>query len=242
MKVEVGNIEFEYGDGDFSLCVDDLLIDSGATVAVIGPSGSGKTTLLHLVAGIVLPRTGRISVDGTDVTSLAAAACRDFRIRRIGLVFQEFELLEYLNVLDNILLPYRISAAMTLDHSVRERAADLAAQVGLGDKLRRNARRLSHGERQRVSVCRALLPRPGLLLADEPTGNLDPSNKGRVLEILLDYARGAGATLVTVTHDHDLLAQFDSVVDLRPSDRGMTAVYRDEPAQTTPDARGGGRS
>ncbi len=92
MKVDVGNLEFAYSDGDFSLHVDDLVIDSGTAVAVIGPSGSGKTTLLHLVAGIALPRTGRILIDGTDVTALAAAARRDFRIRRIGLVFQEFEL------------------------------------------------------------------------------------------------------------------------------------------------------
>jgi len=239
VRVDVGNLAFAYSDGDFSLHVDDLVINSGAAVAVIGPSGSGKTTLLHLVAGIALARTGRILIDGTDVTALAAAARRDFRIRRIGLVFQEFELLEYLSVLDNILLPYRISTAMTLDRSVRERAADLATQVGLGDKLRRNVRRLSHGERQRVSVCRALLPQPGLLLADEPTGNLDPSNKWRVLEILLDYTRGAGATMVTVTHDHDLLDHFDSVIDLRPSARGMTAVYRDVP--TAADMKGDGQ-
>ena len=120
----------------------------------------------------------------------------------------------------------------------RHRAADLATKVGLGDMLGRNVRRLSHGERQRVSVCRALVSQPGLILADEPTGNLDPSNKGRVLEILLNYARSAGATLVTVTHDHDLLDRFDSVVDLRPDDRGITAVYRAVPAGSDPKGNG----
>ena len=182
---------------------------------MIGPSGSGKTTLLHLVSGVLLPPGGRVLVDGTEVSNLPDGQRREFRIGTIGMVFQEFELLDYLSVLDNILLPYRIGEKLQLDNSVRERAIGLAHSVGIGDKLTRYVNRLSQGERQRVGVCRALLTRPRLLLADEPTGNLDPSNKGRVLEILLNYAETNGATLVTVTHDHDLLDQFDRVVDFR---------------------------
>jgi putative ABC transport system ATP-binding protein len=166
------------------------------------------------MAGIRLPQTGTVTTDGVEVTSLDDGARRDFRIRRIGMVFQEFELLEYLTVLDNILLPYRINGSLELNSEVRDRARDLAAQVGLGDKTNRLSTRLSHGEKQRVAVCRALVAEPVLLLADEPTGNLDPNNTQRVLDILLDAANATGATLVTVTHDHELLPKFDRQVDV----------------------------
>ena len=138
---------------------------------------------------------------------------RDFRIRNIGFVFQDFELLDYLNVLDNILHPYRITAALRLDRTVRERAEGLAERLGVGDKLKRRADDLSQGEKQRVAICRALLPGPRLILADEATGNLDPRNKARILELLFDSVAAHGATLLAVTHDHELLPRFDRVVD-----------------------------
>ncbi len=213
MKILVRDLDFSYGDADFTLRVNDLAVESGTTLAVIGASGSGKTTLLHLLAGIVVPGAGSIRLGDTEVTGLSDAKRRAFRIRNLGLVFQEFELLEYLNVLDNILLPYRINPALRLDRQVRQRACDLAHQVEIGDKLNRYVRRLSQGERQRVSVCRSLLTSPRLVLADEPTGNLDPMNTQRVLDILFDYAREAGASLLVVTHDHELLDRFDRVVD-----------------------------
>ncbi len=214
-RVEIRDLDFRYGVGDFALRIPELVVERGERVALIGPSGSGKTTLLHLMAGIALPRSGRIVTDGVDVASLDDAARREFRIRRIGLVFQEFELLEYLDVLDNILLPCRISATLRLDDAARERAAELARGVGIGEKLGRLAGRLSQGEKQRVAVCRALLVAPGLILADEPTGNLDPDNKQRVLDILIERARESGATLITVTHDRDLLDRFERVIDFR---------------------------
>jgi putative ABC transport system ATP-binding protein len=122
-------------------------------------------------------------------------------------------LLEYLDVLDNVLLPYRINNSLKLDAAVRQRAVDLLESVGIGDMLDRYPDQLSQGERQRVAVCRALLVNPPLLLADEPTGNLDPANKGRVLDILIDYAAENDATLVTVTHDSNLLSRFERVID-----------------------------
>ncbi|MHC4224070.1 MAG: ABC transporter ATP-binding protein [Planctomycetota bacterium] len=213
--IHVEKLEFRYRQGPFHLRVPSLSIEAGSVAAVIGPSGAGKTTLLQLVAGIKTPQTGRILVRETEVSSLGDPARRDFRIANVGLVFQEFELLDYLGVLDNILLPYRITGALRLTRDVKERAASLAEQVGIGDKLRRSTRRLSQGERQRVAVCRALLPQPPLLLADEPTGNLDPDNRDRVIQILFDYAEANGATLVTVLHDHDLLPRFERVVDVR---------------------------
>ncbi len=213
--IEVQDLDFRYAEGDFVLRVPQLAIERGSTVAVVGPSGCGKTTLLNLVAGIASPGGGRVTTNDVEIGALTDRARRDFRIRHIGLVFQEFELLEYLNVLDNILLPYRINSALELTSHVRDRARGLAEDVGIGDKLDRHPDKLSQGEKQRVAVCRALLTEPVLLLADEPTGNLDPGNKGRVLDILFDYAERSSATLVTVTHDLDLMDRFSRVVDFR---------------------------
>ncbi len=210
--IQVKNLEFRYGD-EFTLRVPELSVEAGSMVAVIGPSGCGKTTLLHLMAGISTPLSGSILTDGVELTRLDDAARREFRIQKIGLVFQEFELLEYLHVLDNILLPYRIHRALSLDSAVRSRATELAEGVGIGDKLGRFSSQLSQGERQRVAVCRALLAQPRLLLADEPTGNLDPATKGQVLDSLIECAQKSEATLVMVTHDHDLLDSFQRVID-----------------------------
>ena len=213
--IAIEDLRFRYSEGEFALHVPELSVEQGEKVAVIGPSGSGKTTLLNLIAGIRTPQSGKVETQGTDVGALDDAARRDFRIRQIGLVFQEFELLEYLNVLDNILLPFRINRSLDLDKAVRDRAKALAVEVGIGGYLNRYVDHLSQGERQRVSVCRALLAEPPLILADEPTGNLDPTNKGKVLDILFDYVDRNDATLVTVTHDHDLLPRFERVIDFK---------------------------
>ena len=213
--IRISDLEFRYGEGDFHLRIPDLVVEEGATAAFIGPSGSGKTTLLHLIAGIVLPKAGRIETTGIEVNRLSDEERRNFRVTKIGLVFQEFELLEYLSVYDNILLPYRINPSLRLDDAVRRRAREIAEQVGIGDKLARFPRRLSQGERQRVGVCRAVLTEPRLLFADEPTGNLDPANRERVLDILFDYVKQSGTTLLTVTHDHEILHRFSRVVDFK---------------------------
>lgn len=213
--IELENVEFAYEGGPFSLAIERLSIAAAERVAFVGPSGSGKTTLLNLIAGISLPDAGRVSTADVEPRRLSDGARREFRVRNIGLVFQEFELLDYLDILDNILVPYRVSAALKLNREVRERAAALAAELGIGDNLRRRPAELSQGERQRAAVCRALLTEPRLLLADEPTGSLDPSNKARVLDVLLDQATKRGATLVVVTHDHELLDRFDRVIDFR---------------------------
>ena len=213
--IAVEDLRFSYSEGEFALHVPDLSVEAGEKVAIIGPSGSGKTTLLNLIAGIRTPQSGRVVTQGTEVGTLDDARRRDFRICHIGLVFQEFELLEYLNVLDNILLPFRINRSLELTKQVRERARELAEEVGISSHLSRYVDHLSQGERQRVSVCRALLAQPPLILADEPTGNLDPTNKGKVLDILFDYVDRYGATLVTVTHDHDLLPRFARVIDFK---------------------------
>jgi ABC-type lipoprotein export system ATPase subunit len=212
--IEVTELEFEYPRTTFRLRVPELKVRQGETVAVIGPSGSGKTTLLNLIAGILVPSCGCVTTNGVEVSSLGESARRDFRVRQIGLAFQEFELLEHLNVLDNILLPCRITSSIQLKQKHEERAIELAGEMGLDDKLRRYVRKLSQGERQRVALCRALLLNPPLLLCDEPTGNLDPQNKEHVLDILFDYVCQHETTLLTVTHDHQLLPRFAKTIDL----------------------------
>ena len=212
--IQIRDLQFTYEQGSFCLQVDELSIEAGERIAWTGASGSGKTTLLHLVAGIASPSIGRVECCGTELTGLRDSARRDFRIANIGLVFQEFALLEYLSVLDNILLPYRISGALALNEEVRTRATLLAGQVGIEDKLRRYPRQLSQGERQRVALCRALLPQPPVILADEPTGNLDPANRDRVLELVFEYVKTRQATLIAVTHEHDLLDRFQRVEDV----------------------------
>jgi ABC-type lipoprotein export system ATPase subunit len=213
--IDIQDLRFQYPAGEFRLNVDAFSVTKGEKVAVIGPSGSGKTTLLNLIAGIITPIEGTVRVDEAEVSTLNDSARRDFRITNIGFVFQDFELLDYLNVMDNVLHPYRITRTLTLDKEVKERAGRLAEQMGMDDKLNRRANDLSHGEKQRAAICRALLPQPKLILSDEATGNLDPDNKTRILDLLFRAVEEHDATLLAVTHDHELLKRFDRVVDFQ---------------------------
>jgi putative ABC transport system ATP-binding protein len=213
--INIHDLEFYYRTGEFLLSITRFSIIREERVAVIGPSGSGKTTLLNLIAGIFVPLKGTVSVDQVKVSELNDSSRRDFRITNIGFVFQDFELLDYLNVMDNIVHPYRITGSLDLKKEVKERAEALAEEMGIGDKLKRHANDLSQGEKQRAAICRALLTRPKLILSDEATGNLDPDNKIRILDLLFRAVEEHGATLLAVTHDHELLKRFDRVVDFR---------------------------
>lgn len=213
--IRIQHLDFQYSGSGFRLAIPELRIADGSRSAIIGASGTGKTTLLKLIAGIVAPHSGEVEVDGIPVHRLDDGARRNFRISRIGFVFQELELLDYLNVFDNIIHTYRINRVLKLDRAVRERAWELAEEVGLAGKLERMPHELSQGERQRAAVCRALLPEPALILADEATGNLDPANKVRILDLLFRAAERRRATLLAVTHDHELLPRFGRVVDFQ---------------------------
>jgi putative ABC transport system ATP-binding protein len=222
--VTIHDLHFSWSASDFRLHVPQLDVATGTAVAVTGSSGAGKTTLLNIIAGILPATSGTVTVGDTNLTGLSEARRRAFRLKQIGLIFQSFELIDYLNVLDNILLPARISPAMPLTPELRSRAQELLADVGLERYVARSVTRLSQGERQRVAICRSLLSRPSLLLADEPTGNLDPESTQRILDILLNQVRQSGTTLLMVSHDHTLLPQFDSVVDFHNLLSSDTAI------------------
>jgi putative ABC transport system ATP-binding protein len=211
--IRISDLRFHYPSGDFQLAVPSLRITAGEKVAIIGPSGSGKTTLLNLVAGLLTPAAGSVRIDDFEISGQHDAARRDFRISKLGFIFQDFGLIDYLQVKDNILHPYRISRALKANADVRGRARWLAEQMGIGNKLNRYPADLSHGERQRVAICRALLPGPKLILADEATGNLDPKNKLHILDLLFENVDRHKATLLAVTHDQELLPHFDRVIN-----------------------------
>jgi putative ABC transport system ATP-binding protein len=213
--INLDSLEFSYGTDSFKLSVPQLTIDNAEKLAIIGPSGSGKTSLLKLISGILLPQKGKISIDNLAVNQLSDSERRDQRITNIGFIFQNFELLEYLNTQDNILHPFRITSALKLDSGVRARANNLAEELGIRDKMKRLTNTLSQGEKQRAAICRALLTKPKLILADEATGNLDPDNKTRILDALFRSTDKYKATLIAVTHDHELLSRFDRVIDFK---------------------------
>jgi putative ABC transport system ATP-binding protein len=183
-----------------------VVVAAGRTVSITGRSGSGKSTLLHLAAGIDAPTAGRVSLLGRDLGSLGDRERTLARRDGVGLVFQFFHLLPHLSAGDNVLLPAFIAGLLPGDEA---RAASLLERVGLGGRFAQPVQQLSGGEMQRVAICRALLRRPRLLLADEPTGNLDEANGLAVMELLLGVAREEGSSLVYVTHSRDLAALAD---------------------------------
>ena len=211
--ISLDDVRFDFPQTAFSLRIGSLEIAPDEHVAITGPSGCGKTTLLQILSGILKPVSGAVRIGDAELTSMSDAERRRFRITSVGQVFQDFELLESLRLVENILLPFMINGALILDGPVRARARSLAESVGLGEFLNRPVTKLSQGERQRVAICRAVITKPSLILADEPTGNLDSLTKLTIMKLLHDQARATGASLVVVTHDHELLSGFDRSLD-----------------------------
>ncbi|KAE9625024.1 ABC transporter ATP-binding protein [Aeromonas veronii] len=178
----------------------DLQVNSGETVALVGASGSGKSTLLGLLAGLDLPSQGEIEILGKSLGELDEEGRARLRAEQIGFVFQSFLLLPTMTALENVMLP----AELRGERDCEPRARELLASVGLGERLHHLPPRLSGGEQQRVAIARAFMTRPSLLLADEPTGNLDSKTGEKVIELLFELNRKHGTTLVVVTHDHQL--------------------------------------
>jgi putative ABC transport system ATP-binding protein len=189
----------------------DLTIQSGQFVAVLGPSGSGKSTLLGLVAGLDAPSTGAIIIDGVDITTLGEDALARLRGEKIGFVFQFFHLVPSLTAFENVLIPMEISGR----RDAVPRARRLLQEVGLTERAHHYPSQLSGGEQQRIAIARALANDPPIVLADEPTGNLDSTTGRHIMELLLSVQRSRASTLVLVTHDADLASMADSRLVLR---------------------------
>jgi putative ABC transport system ATP-binding protein len=187
-------------------------VPSGEFVAIMGASGSGKSTLLGLLAGLDAPTTGRIILDGEDITDLAEDDLARVRGRKIGFVFQSYQLIPTLTAEENVLLPAELS---NIDNGGITRARDLLTRVGLGDRLDHYPVQLSGGEQQRVALARAFMVQPPILMADEPTGNLDSENGRQILDLLIGLNQQEKTTLVLVTHDRELAIHADRVVMLK---------------------------
>jgi ABC-type lipoprotein export system ATPase subunit len=197
------------------LDIDRFTLDPGAQVALRGSSGSGKTTLLHVIAGILAPDTGTVSVDGVDMAALGESRRDRLRAAKIGYIFQTFNLLQGHTVLDNVLL----GMAFGPPGADRGRARSLLQRVGLADRLGHFPRQLSTGQQQRVAVARALANHPKLVLADEPTGNLDRAHAHAALALIREVCRENEAALLLVSHDEQVLAEFETVIDLAELNR-----------------------
>lgn len=188
----------------------DLFIGNSETVAIIGPSGSGKTTLLLLLAGLEKPRNGTIKLDGISLSDLDADAMADIRRDKLGIIFQSFHLIPSLTALGNVALPLEIAGKP----DAQDQARKMLDKVGLSHRSKHYPGLLSGGEQQRVAIARALVHSPGLVLADEPTGNLDSRTGARIIEILFDLNNELGSTLVLVTHDEAIARRCKRVLRL----------------------------
>ena len=219
--IRLADVAFGYGASPPVLALEEVIVAPGERVFIEGPSGSGKSTLLSLVGGVVAPSRGVVEVLGEEVSALPAAARDRFRAAHMGFVFQMFNLLPYLSVQDNVLLPCRFSEARAARAgdgraALAEEAKRLLARLGLGEGfLQRSAASLSIGQQQRVAAARALIGRPALVIADEPTSALDADNRARFVQLLIDECAAVNATVLFASHDPANAALFDRHLSMR---------------------------
>ena len=201
------------GGGHQITILDDLTLEipDKQRVAIVGPSGSGKSTLLGLIAGLDRPTSGSIMLNGVEISTMRESVLARFRRDHIGYIFQSFHLIPTLTALENVLVPLELAGM----NEAQERATELLQTVGLGERLHHYPVQLSGGEQQRVAVARAFACRPPILLADEPTGNLDSATGEHMMQLLHSLHRDYGTTLVLVTHDHSIASSMERVITLR---------------------------
>ena len=213
--LEALNLKKYYGKGSYLVkAVDDISfgIDEGEFVAVVGTSGSGKTTLLNLLGGLDTADSGKVVIRGKSLLELGDEERTVFRRRNIGFVFQNYNLLPEADVYQNIILPIRLDGSKNVDE---EYVAGLIEKLGLGDKLRVRPNQLSCGQQQRVAIARALSTKPAIVLADEPTGNLDSETSGQVMELLQRTLKDLGQTMVMITHNEAVAAEADRILHIK---------------------------
>jgi putative ABC transport system ATP-binding protein len=220
--LKVNDLSKVYGKGDTQIKAIDgvsFSVEKGEFVAIVGPSGSGKSTLLHILGGVDTPSSGQVLVDGTDICALDQTKLAIFRRRQIGLIYQFYNLIPILNVEENITLPLLLDERSLDETHLKE----IVATLGLGDRVGHLPNQLSGGQQQRVSIGRALINNPALILADEPTGNLDSANSKEIISLLKLSNKRYHQTLIIVTHDRDIALQADRIISF-----GDGRIMRDE--------------
>ena len=220
--LQIRDLHFQYPASDFKIEISDIKITQGRKIAISGKSGSGKTTLIHLISGILEPQSGKILFYDESITDMNDKEIRKHRILNIGFIFQEFELLEYLNVMDNLILPYKINKSLVLDAEIKDKAKEIANRIGIGNKLDQHPKQLSGGERQRLAIARALITSPPLIIADEPTGNLDEKTSNIVMDEITDQVSYTNSTLIMISHNNELISSFDEIIDIQESPNIIT--------------------
>lgn len=222
--LRVENIYKTFSSGEETLNILNgvqLSLKAGETISVTGESGSGKSTLLHIMGGLDTTDSGSVNIDGVDITKLDETSLSELRNKKIGFIFQSHYLLEEFDTVENVMLPFLMNNYNK--NEARKKAVELLVKVGLGERLHHHPSKMSGGERQRVAIARAFMNEPPLILADEPTGNLDNKNAERVVELLFDLSRERGHALVIVTHSPTIAA----MSDLRYVLRGGLLVQED---------------
>ena len=221
-----------YGSGDTAVhALDDVsfTVEKGEFVAIVGPSGSGKSTLMHILGGVDSPTSGKVFVDGTEIGTLDETELAIFRRRQIGLIYQFYNLIPVLNIKENITLPLLLDGREVDEKSL----SDLVSSLGLTDRLGYLPSQHSGGQQQRVSIGRALITHPALILADEPTGNLDRQNSAEIIELLKMFNRQHSQTLLVITHDENIALQADRILVVEDG-----RIMRDETLRSCPGGEG----
>jgi putative ABC transport system ATP-binding protein len=221
--IKLKNLKMTYHDNGTvidAIKIDKIDINDGKQVVFTGSSGSGKTTLFNLISGLILPTEGNVIINNTDITTLSEIDRDLYRANNIGYVFQDFNLFPDFTVMQNVLLPMTFSKRYE-KKEMKNKAEDILKKVGMDNKASQKVKTLSGGEKQRVAIARSIVNKPKIILADEPTGNLDYKNGVKIMDLLKQIAKDERATLLVITHNHSQLDMFDEVIDVEKINKAL---------------------